>query len=187
MNRQTLVAGDTLDFIVSVPQYPASDGWTLKYRLTPRFTAPVQAPIDLTATASGSDYSVQAAPAITASWVPGLYAWSRWVQKSGARQTLDESGELEVRQDPSTAAAGYDGRSQAAKAYDDLKAALAQFQSSGGRIKRYAIGSRQMEFETSAEIRKMMDFWSQELRGEEAAARLNKGQDASPAKIQVRF
>jgi hypothetical protein len=29
-------AGDTLDFTTSVPDYPASAGWTLKYRLVPR-------------------------------------------------------------------------------------------------------------------------------------------------------
>ena len=29
-------AGDTLDFTTSVAAYPASAGWTLKYRLAPR-------------------------------------------------------------------------------------------------------------------------------------------------------
>jgi hypothetical protein len=43
------VAGDTLDMQVTVPDYPSTDGWTLKYRLTPRFSTPTQAPIDITA------------------------------------------------------------------------------------------------------------------------------------------
>jgi hypothetical protein len=31
----TLIVGDTLDFTDQVPLYPATDGWTLKYRLIP--------------------------------------------------------------------------------------------------------------------------------------------------------
>src|SRR5712691_12530804 len=104
----TVVAGDTLDFTVSVPDYPATSGWTLKYRLTPRFAAPTQAAIVLTATASGVDYSVQASPATTAAWSPGAYTWARWVEKAGARQTLSESGQLEVKADPALTAQGFD-------------------------------------------------------------------------------
>ena len=90
--NETLVAGDTLEFSVVVPDYPAADGWTLKYRLTPRFAAPTQAPITLTATTNinGADYDVKSAPAVTVTWAPGIYTWARWVEKSGARQTLDE-------------------------------------------------------------------------------------------------
>lgn len=186
MDLQSHIAGDTLDFTVSVPEYPATAGWTLKYRLIPRFATPTQVPITLTATASGSDYLVQASPATTAAWVNGKYAWSRWVEKSGARQTLDESGELEIRPDPTTQVQGFDGRGQAAKAVDDLKAAFATFNSTSGRVKSYTIGSRQMEFETSAEIVQMMDFWRRELANEQTAANLAKGL-GNPRRTYVRF
>jgi hypothetical protein len=60
MITDELIGGDTLDFTDSVPEYPASDGWTLKYRLTPRFASPVQAPITITAsTFEVTDYRTQ--------------------------------------------------------------------------------------------------------------------------------
>lgn len=186
MNIDKHIAGDTLDFTVSVADYPATDGWTLKYRLVPRFTTPTQAPIVLTATSSGADYLVQASPATTAAWVAGKYAWNRWVEKVGARQTLDESGELEIRPDPSTQAQGFDGRSQARKAVDDLKAALATFTATSGRVKSYTIGTRQMEFETTAEIVKMMDFWQRQLDNECASANMAKGWP-NPRNAAMRF
>lgn len=34
--QDVLIVGDTLDFVTSVPAYPASSGYTLKYRLIPR-------------------------------------------------------------------------------------------------------------------------------------------------------
>lgn len=186
--NEVLIAGDTLDFTVSVPDYPASAGWTLKYNLVPRFTTPVQLPILLTATtnANGADYDVQSGPAVTALWAPGLYAWSRWVQKSGARQTLDESGELDVQPDPATQVQGYDGRTQAAKAVDDLKVAMATFQSTSGRVKSYTIGSRQMEFESTVEIVKMMSYWQGELSREERVKSIAKGL-GDPQRIFARF
>lgn len=173
--NETLIAGDTLDFTVSVPDYPATGGWTLKYRLTPRFSTPVQVPVVLTASASGSDYVVQASPTTTAAWAAGTYAWARWVEKAGARQTLDESGELLVKPDPSVTAQGFDGRSQAAKAVDDLMAAMATFQATSGRVKSFTIASRQMEFETSSEIVKLLNFWQGQLGKEQAAASIAKG------------
>lgn len=189
MNLEKIVAGDTLDFNVSVPDYPASDGWTLKYAFTARFTTPTQATITLTAsTASdGETYDVQAGPATTANWASGLYTWARWVEKAGARQTLDESGQLEVRPDPSTSAQGFDSRSTARKAVEELETALATFNSTSGRVKSYTIAGRSMEFETSAEILRMLSFWQQRVRQEEAELRLAKGLQGSPTRIQARF
>lgn len=185
---EELVAGDTLDFTVEVPDYPATDGWTLKYRLTPRFTTPTQTPIVLTAStnADGTRYDVQAAPVTTAAWTAGYYTWARWVEKAGARQTLDESGQLQIKADPSSTAQGFDARSQARKAVDDLRAAMATFQATSGRVKSYTIGTRSMEFETSAEILKMLHFWENELRREESAERLRAGTQMGN-KLHVRF
>lgn len=184
--NETIVAGDTLDFTVSVPDYPPSAGWTLKYRLTPRFATPTQAPITLTATTSGTDYLVQAAPATTAAWLPGTYAWARWVEKSGARQTLDESGELLVKADPALTAQGFDGRSQALKAYEDAMTAFATYKATNGQVKEYTIGSRQMKFKDSGEIVKEIEFWRQQVTAEQDAAKLAAGQ-GNPRTIGIRI
>jgi len=191
--KDTHVAGDTLDETVVIPDYPATDGWTLKYFFVPRFTTPVQAAIVLTATSSGSDYLLQASPSTTAIWVPGIYSWRRRVEKAGAAQTLDKngnggdwSGEFVLEPDPSTLAQGYDGRTQAAKAVDDLKAAMATFQATSGRVKRYAIGGREMEFETSSEILIMLNRWQIELTREERALSIAKGL-GDPNRVYTRF
>lgn len=186
--NETLIAGDTLDFTVSVPAYPATGGWTLKYRLTPRFATPVQAPVVLTATtnANGVDYNVQSAPAVTVLWAAGLYAWARWVEKTGARQTLDESGELLVKPDPSATVQGYDGRSQAAKAVEDLLTIKATFQSTGRLVESYTIGTRSMTFKNSADLEKELRFWQVQLAKENTAANIARGL-GNPRRAYVRF
>lgn len=186
MNIEKLVAGDTLDFNVAVPDYPASAGWTLKYRLAARDAAGTAVTLTATTNADGETYDVQAAPATTAAWVPGYYTWSRWVEKSGARQTLDESGQLEIKADPSALAAGTDTRSTARKALDDLKAAYATFNTTGGRVTAYTIGGRSMSFESSSEILKAMNFWQRQVNNEEAADRLAVGAK-SPNKLFIRL
>ena len=193
MKQYVQIAGDTLDMsgdsAIDVPDYPASDGWTLKYRFAPRFTTPVQAPIELTASTDpdGRRYNIQASPATTAAWAPGAYAWVRWVEKAGAAQTLDDVyGELVVKADPRTLPQGFDGRSQAAKAVDDIKAAMATFTSSNGTIKSYSIGSRQVTYRDKAEIITDLDFWQRQLDAENQAAALAKGLP-NPRNVGIRF
>lgn len=180
----TVVAGDTLDFIVSVPDYPPSAGWTLKYRLTARFAAPTQAPITLTASASGSDYQVQAGPATTAAWLPGAYTWARWVEKSGARQTLSESGQLEVKADPALTTQGFDSRSHARTVLEAIEAVIE------GRASKdqeeYTIGSRHLRHTPIAELLVLRDRYKAEVSNEEAAARIASGL-SNPRNFGVRF
>jgi hypothetical protein len=146
------VAGDTLDFQVTA-EYPSTDGWTLKYRLVPRFTTPTQAPITLTATGNADGtYQVQESPANTANWVPGAYGWFRWVEKVGARQTLTSSndqGEVEVRKNPTAAAQGDDTRSHARKMLEAIEACLVNRASTTQReLVAYTIGSRSQTFDS---------------------------------------
>lgn len=184
---ETIVAGDTLDFTVAVPDYPASAGWTLKYRLTPRFTTPTQAAITLTAAtnANGADYDVQSAPAATALWKAGAYTWARWVEKSGARQTLSESGSLEVKDDPSATVQGFDGRTDARIIYDQLVAAQSSYSASQGAIQSYTIGTRQMTFKSAQEFIKQIDYWKAKVLAEENAARIAAGLRAN--RVVFRF
>jgi hypothetical protein len=185
MNLETTIAGDTLDFTVEVPDYPASDGWTLKYRLTPRFTSPVQAPIPLEATANadGERYDIEAGPGTTAAWEAGAYTWARWVEKAGARQTLDESGQLEVKADPALTAQGYDARSHARKMLDAINAAMEAF-SIG--VKQYTIGSRSMTKQDIPELLTLRDRYRAEVANEEAAAKVAAGLP-NPRNVGIRF
>lgn len=189
MILQKLIVGDTLDFVDVVADFPASDGWTLKYRLVPMFATPTQLPITLTAvTYLTTDYRIQEAPATTAAWVAGLYTWKRWVEKSGARQSLNDSPDdrIELKPDPTTLAQGYDGRSVAVKALEDCKLALANFSATGGRVKRYAIAGREMEFDAAGDIVALVKYWENEVRRERAAKDVQDGKP-DPRRIRVRM
>ena len=160
MQRQ-LVVGDTLKFQTEVPAYPATDGWTLKYRLVPIGAGTA---IVLQATALGSGYEVDATPAVTQAWVPGEYNWFTWVEKVGARVTLKMRGVITLLPDPATVAPGTDLRSQARKALADAKSALARWTPTR---RSYTIAGRSMEFNTTAEIVRLIHYWESELRKEE--------------------
>jgi hypothetical protein len=184
-------AGDTLDFQVSVPDYPPSAGWTLVYRLTPRFTSPAQAPIEINASANADGtYQVQASPATTASWVAGAYGWTRWATKGGgaAVQTLassDDQGELQVLANPRTSAAGADSRSHAKKMLELIEAALEAF-APGSTVKSYAIGTRTLTKADMPELLVLRDRYRNEVANEDAAARIAAGAP-NPRNIGVRF
>lgn len=181
-----IIAGDTLDFVDQVPDYPATDGWTLKYLLAARFTTPTQASVTLTAiTYATTDYRVQAAPATTTAWVPGVYTWTRWVEKVGARQSLG-TGEIQVQADPSALPQGTDLRTQAEKALADCQTALANFQATGGRVKRYAIAGREMEFDGASDIIALVNYWQIQVTREHAAKAVRDGLP-DPRRIQIRM
>lgn len=184
-----------MEFGVNVPEYPPADGWTLKYRLVPRFSTPTQDPITLTAATGATvggvayDYVITETPTNTAQWKAGAYGWSRWVEKSGARQTLndlDSRGQLTIRQDPTTAVQGFDNRTQAQTAVDDLKSALATFRASGGVVKSYTIGERSIEFSDETDILKRLSFWQSELSRETAAEKMRAGLK-NPRNVYVRM
>lgn len=169
MQQQELVAGDSLNFLTAGGAYPASSGWVLKYRLVPRTTG--NAVQELTATAEGSDHRVAVAASSTSNWAADSYTWVSWVERAGEVYTL-EHGQLTVKANPRTVGAGYDGRSQARKALEDLNAALAGW---SPLKRRYKIGEREMEFNSPAEILKLISFWEGRVAEEDAAERLSKG------------
>jgi len=177
-----LVAGDSLDFVTTVTPWPASAGYTLKYRLVPRVAGP--APIVLISTPSGDDYRTQAPVATTAGWTPGEYSWFAWVEKAGERHEVD-SGLVLIQPDPSTVTV-YDGRTQAQIALEDALAALANFQATSGRIKRYAIAGREMEFDTAADLTKTVNYWRNQVMLENAKKAVSEGQP-DPRRMLVRM
>jgi hypothetical protein len=169
--QQQLIAGDSLNFTTSAPDYPASQGWLLRYRLIPRGTG---APIEFNALAEGDIYRVQQPASATTNWAAGEYSWAAWVEKGAEKYTVDQ-GQITIRPDPRTVTAGYDGRSVAQKALEDAKAAFAAFTASNGTKRKYRIGEREMEFRSTEEIIQQIHYWEGQVRVEEQADRLAKG------------
>lgn len=188
---ETHIAGDTLDFTVEVPEYPNTDGWTLKYRLKPNLTSPVFSPVVITAlnNADGS-YQIQETPTNTATWPAGAYTWSRWVEKTGARQTLNEHEPLVIRPNPATSAQGLDTRTHNRKMLEQIEAALESRSLDQQReVLAYTIGSRSQTFDASdtraalLELRSKYEWLvkNEDDRAKFAAAGIN------PRNVGIRF
>lgn len=180
-----LIAGDSLDFTTSIESYPADEGWTLKYRLVPRFTTPTQAPVTLTATAyETTGYRVEAGASVTALWAAGAYSWASWVEKAGQRITLEQGGELIVAPDPGAIAQGVDVRSDAEIALANVRATLKGTASKN--VLRYEIAGRSLEHYSVTELLKLEAKLVADVKREQNDAALAAG-FASKRKVYVRM
>jgi len=188
--QQNLIVGDTLAYTTALPDYPAGDGWTLTYRLVPRVAGTVYT---IAATPNGDDYDVAVSATDTALWTAGEYSWAAYVEKAGERYTIEGwastdgtygAGTITLKPDPGVVTA-YDGRSQARKAVDDLRTAMATYSASHGTISEYEIAGRRMKFRASAEILEFLSYWQTVLNREDAAEADAKG-FASPRRYYLR-
>ena len=175
--QDTLVAGETLNFRATTPDYPASAGWVVTLYLNPRAGG---TPTSVTGTASGDDHLLQVSAATTAGWAPGAWAWETWAAKGSERYRL-EAGQLQVQAGLIGAAAGLDTRSQAQRALDDAEAALAAWTPT---TRRYRINGREMEFSAPADIIAVISHWRTAVKREQAEQAMAAGR-RNPRKLQV--
>lgn len=108
------------------------------------------------------------------------------VLKSGSERVTFGPVKLKVKPDPLKAAIGFDGRTVARRALEEAENALTKFKSSGGRIKKYKIGTREMEFVSTTEILELISYWRGRVTNEEAAEAAAKGL-GNPRNLFVRF
>jgi hypothetical protein len=177
--QNTIVAGETLNYLAITADYPASAGWAVTLYINPIAGGTASS---VTSTASGDDHLLQVTAATTATWTAGECNWQTWVAKGAERYMLEE-GVLRVRATLIGASAGTDTRSQAQKALDDANAALAAWTPT---TKRYRIGGREMEFNSPAEIISVINHWQAAVNREQAALSMAAGRP-NPRKIQVRI
>ncbi len=181
--QDELIAGDSLNFLTTTPGYSAADGWVLTFRLIPRTAG--NSVIDITAVAEGDDHRTSVAAAVTGTWAADSYSWAGWVDKAGEQYTV-QTGQIVVKPNPRTVAAGADLRSLPRKTLDDLLAARSVWASTQGRTRRYKIGDREREFASAAELNAEISFWQGQLAEELAAERLAAGRP-SLNRLHVRF
>lgn len=156
-----LMAGVTLQWEETLVDYSAADGWTLKYALR----HPTNTRIDLASTASGSAFAFSVPSTTTATWQAGTYTWRAYVERAGERFEVG-AGSIEIEPD-FVAATTLDGRTLARKALDDARAALAAWTPTR---RRYRIGDREVEFNDTAEIIKIISYWEAEVAKEDVLA-----------------
>lgn len=176
----TLRAGDSATWTETLTAYPASDGWTHKSKIL----WPVGTGVTLTAVGSGDDHTYTVAAGVTAAWRDGTATLLSWVERSGERVTLGATA-LTILPDLANLAA-VDGRSAAAKALADAKAALAAYVAGGkGHVEEYEIAGRRIRFRGITEIRDLIKHYEIEVAGERALQALLQG--GSPGRVLTRF
>lgn len=173
-------AGDTIAWRRSLADYPAPT-WVLKYRLINAAEK-----IDITATADGSDHLISQAASTTATWEPGDYEWMSYVEGGTSERYTVASGRITLRPNLAAASTGYEARSTARKALDDLRAALATWIASNGQVQEYEIAGRRMKYASSADIRARISLLEREVAREDVAEKLAAGQDPG-RRLLVRF
>lgn len=158
----SVTAGDTITWLKTLADYPASAGWVLSYVLinaTQRYTA--------TATPQGADHLLQVSAATSAVWVAGRYTWKALVSRAGERHTVGE-GVITVA--PDVAAAGatpLDTRTAARAALDAVEAALRTY-GAKAYLQSYSIGGRQQTFRSPSDFMAFRSRLQAEVRREEA-------------------
>ncbi len=177
-----ITAGATLDFLTNVPDYPASAGWVLKYRLAPRDGA--GAVIDITASAAGEAYAVQVPRSVTLAWGAGYYTAASWVEKGGELYPVGENVQVQILARPDTLAAGVDGRTHAQRVLDAIKAVLERRASMDQQ--EYTIHGRMLKRMQLDELLKFRRVYEGEVNAEQVSARLAAGLPVG-GKVQVRF
>ena len=167
--QDRIILGDTLDYGTTVADYPASAGWTLKYRLVPRTTG---AAILLTAIADGDNYLVQVTSATTATWAAGEYSWASWVVKAGEVYSLSQ-GTCKLLADPRTATAPLDARTDAQTALDNVTATLQGRATSA--VLEYEIAGRRLKYTPVADLIALQSELMAQVQREQRLADSAKG------------
>jgi hypothetical protein len=172
-----LIAGDTAKWLKSVPDYLATDGWTLSYTLING-----TAKITFSATASGTDYLVNVPAATTGAWAAGQYSWRSKVTNAGGEAYTISCGTVTVQ--PAFSAATLDNRSHARKALANIEAYL---ENSGNlSASMYEIAGRRLQRFSIPDLLSLRDKYKSEVAREDAAANAGRGLPEN-RRVFVRF
>lgn len=171
MNAPTTIrAGDSLSWVESLPEYPASAGWVLHFRLL----WPTGTGEDIATAASGDDHAVTLAAADTADWAAGNATLAAWVTNGAERKTIGQTA-VTILPDLATTLA-HDGRSQNKRALDAAQAARLKYLEGGqGMVESYDIAGRSMKFRSLDELDKLIKDLTLAVAKETAALALLEG------------
>lgn len=180
----TLPKGDSAtwsDDPVALPDGRLADAsaWVLKYFLRG------PASLDLTAVASGRAWQTTLTAVASAALTAGDYVWSAVITLAAERITCG-SGRFTLTPDLGSVGAPYDGRSTAQIALASCESAMATFNSTGGKVKKYQIAGRTMEFQTIAELMQLHSFWKMRVMAEQSASSVANGM-GNPRNLYTRF
>lgn len=117
---QEVIAGDTVKWDRNdLSDYPANDGWVLTYKLLN-----AAGKIEITASASGANHSVNVAAATTANWAAGSYVWQAYATKAATSERYKVDEGTMVVQANFAALNSLDSRSHNKKVLDAICAVI---------------------------------------------------------------
>lgn len=169
-------AGDTVKWLKTLTDYPATDGWVLKYTYIN-----ATAKQEVTAAAQGADYAVTILAATSAAWAAGSYDWRATVAKAGEVYTV-AGGRSVVK--PSFGVATLDARSQARRALEAVETMMEGRASSA--TAEYEIAGRKLKYIPVPELLQLRDKLRADVAREDAASDIAAGL-APRGRIHVRF
>lgn len=114
-----ITAGTSVSWLIALPAFPASSGWTLAYTLV----SP-SAQVQVTSTPSGVDHLFEIPLADSADWTPAKYSWQSHVSNGTERYQID-AGTVDILADFAESADGRDTRTWLDTAIEALQAAIA--------------------------------------------------------------
>jgi hypothetical protein len=174
-----IYAGDSATWIKSVPEYPASGGWTLTYTFKDWGGIKLQKD----AVASGDDYQFTITPAESAQFESGVLAWGAVVSNADDSEIHTvATGAIQVMGNPQDST---DPRSAAKQALDAINAILPEIASRPEGVITYADG-KSITYTSPEQLIKMRSMLIAEVRQEEKASRIAQGLD-SGNNIRIRF
>ena len=172
------VAGDTVKWTKSLPDYLPADGWALSYALVRDGSQET-----ITATDNGDGtHAVTIAAATTAAYTVGMYSWQAYVTKTNERYLAD-SGALEVLADFASQTTGHDGRSLVKQTLDALESVILGRASSDQLS--ISIQGRSLSRITPDELLRWRDLYRAEYAAEKQRDKIANG-DAG-GRLLVRF
>lgn len=177
---QRISAGDTAQWLVTAPDFPASAGWTLKYTFINALAS-----INVTSSASGDDHQFNISAATTAAWASAVYSVVAYVTNVGGQRFSLETGNITIEPNLAGAASGLDIRSAAQKCLDALDAALSTY-GNKAYTQEYEIAGRRMKFTSLSDFMKARSLLQSEVRREQAALKGQKGMLFGP-KVLVEY
>ncbi len=158
---RSFIAGETLEWSKSLANYAATE-WTLKYSLR----GPGTAPADITATADGEEFLVDASSTYTAALTAGTWRLVGWVE-SGSEKHYVYDEDVIVKAAPATGT--LETRSTAKIIVDAIDALLTGKASLDQ--KRYRIADRELERYEPEQLLKFRTYYWNEYVKEERAKR----------------
>lgn len=165
-----IVAGDTLDFTRSLSDFPATNGWSLKYELRGGGQA-----IEFTSTADGAAHHVKVEEDVTALWLPGDYVLTGYAIEAatGDRHTIYLAN-CAVLVDQAAAPAEQDTSTHAQRMLQLTEARLEEM--AQHVLNRSNVQETEFERVNRLELLKLRNHYKAEVANEQDRQRAQSGQ-----------